>query len=381
METDLQAENARLRDQLQNLLDQARHNEEKMHRLQGQELRLLEMESLFELLHDLLLEYPQQFNLDNVTLFLLDPEYEIQRLVEESNSEPPAGLVLLHDASSLYQYYGKEPAIEMGEFIPEVHTDWLQQLDATPSCIAMLPLERRGHLMGTLNLASVEANRFTREHGSDFIERLASIVAISLENILNQERLKRIGLTDALTGLNNRRFFDQRLKEEIMRSLRHDQPLAALFIDADYFKAINDRHGHTVGDLALMELAKRLRRYVRLQDVLARFGGEEFAILLINDGLESAVQVAERIREEVEQMAISLPGGDKLNMTVSIGVAELHSVARELRDLDEVGLALLNRADEAVYAAKDEGRNRVIYMDDAGQLIPAEQAPFSIRPL
>ena len=374
MDSDLQAENARLREQLHNLLNQARNNEDKMRRLQAQELRLLEMDNLSGLLDDLLLNYPDQFNLDNVTLVLLDPEYEIRRLLEDSEAIVPAGLVLQHDASSLRQYYGQELDIEMGEYLPEVHSDWFAGLEKTPSCVAMLPLERRGQLMGSLNLASVEANRFSREHGSDFIERLASIVAISLENILNQERLKRIGLTDALTGLNNRRFFDQRLGEEIMRALRHDQPLSALFIDADYFKSINDQYGHAVGDRALMELAKRLRRYVRLQDVLARFGGEEFAILLIGDDLPSAVRVAERIREEVEHLAIPV-NEDVLRMTVSIGVAELHSVARHLRDLSGLGDALLQRADEAVYVAKREGRNRVVALSE-----PVEGSETSSHP-
>jgi diguanylate cyclase (GGDEF)-like protein len=377
METDLRAENARLREQLENLLKQARNNEEKMRRLQSQELRLLETDNLASLLDDLLLNYPEQFNLDNVTLVLLDPEYEIRRLLEDSEAIVPAGLVLQHDAHALDQYYGRELAIEMGEFLPEVHTDWFAGLQRPPRCIAMLPLERRGQLMGSLNLASAEADRFSREHGSDFIERLASIVAISLENILNQERLKRIGLTDALTGLNNRRFFDQRLGEEIMRALRHDQPLSALFIDADYFKSINDQYGHAVGDRALMELAKCLRRFVRLQDVLARFGGEEFAILLIGDNIDAAVSVAERIREEVEQMAIPLNDG-MLQMTVSIGVAELHAVASHLPDLSGLGEALLQRADEAVYAAKRRGRNRVVALGDAegpGEDSPQHPAP------
>lgn len=369
METDLRAENARLKTQLENLLEHARNNEEKMRRLQSQELRLLETDNLLALLDDLLVNYPEQFNLDNVTLVLLDPEYEIRRLLEDAEAIVPAGLFLHHDTDALSLYYGRELAIEMGEYIPEVHDDWFTELEREPCCVAMLPLERRGHLMGSLNLASSIPDRFSREHGSDFIERLASIVAISLENILNQERLKRIGLTDALTGLNNRRFFDQRLGEEIMRALRHEQPLSALFIDADYFKSINDQYGHGVGDLALMELAKHLRRFVRLQDVLARFGGEEFAILLIGDELEAAMRVAERIREEVEQMRVAFSDGT-LSMTVSIGVAELHSVAGHLRDLDGLGEALLQCADQAVYAAKHRGRNRVVaYREDDEHLM------------
>lgn len=375
MTEELREENRRVKEQLDTLLRQARSNEEKMRRLQAQELRLLEMDDLLGLLEALLDDYRSEFNLDSVSLVIIDPEYELQRLLDAAGGFTHPGLKLLHDAAELYEYYGQYPAIEMGQYIEECHQPWFPPQQDGLKCIAMLPLERRSRLMGSLNLASREDSRFSQEHGSDLLDRLASIVSISLENILNQERLKRIGLTDALTGLNNRRFFNQRLDEEIMRALRHESSLSALFIDADHFKLVNDQHGHAVGDLALIELSKKLRGYVRFQDVLARFGGEEFAILLSGSDLHAAVRVAERIREEIADMMIPLENGHILKLTVSIGVSEVHSIAGQLSDVAEIGEALLQHADEAVYAAKHEGRNRVMMMDMDGEIRSAIHEP------
>lgn len=368
MAEELREENRRVKEQLDMLIRQARSNEDKMRRLQAQELRLLEMDELVGLLKALLDDYRIEFNLDSVSLVIIDPEYELQRLLDSLGGFSHPGLKLLHDAHALYEYYGQHPAIEMSKYIPECHQPWFPQHEGTLKCIAMLPLERRHKLMGSLNLASSQESRFSQEHGTDLLDRLASIVSISLENILNQERLKRIGLTDALTGLNNRRFFNQRLDEEIMRTLRHDTPLSALFIDADHFKLVNDQHGHAVGDLALIELSSKLRGYVRFQDVLARFGGEEFAILLTGSDLQAAARVAERIREEIADMMIPLDNGHILKLTVSIGVSELHYVADQSDDVAQIGESLLQHADEAVYAAKHAGRNQVMVMDMDGEI-------------
>ena len=368
MAEDLHETNRRLKAQLEMFLSQARSNEEKMRRLQAQELRLLEMDDLLGLLEALLDDYRSEFNLDSVSLVIIDPEYELQRLLDAAGGFSHPGLKLLHDATDLHEYYGQYPAIEMGQYIPECHEPWFSLPQENLKCIAMLPLKRRKRLMGSLNLASSEESRFSKDHGSELLDRLASIVSISLENILNQERLKRIGLTDALTGLNNRRFFNQRLDEEIMRALRHESSLSALFIDADHFKSVNDQYGHAVGDLALIELSKKLRGYVRMQDVLARFGGEEFAILLSGSELHAAVRVAERIREEINDMMIPLENGHLLKLTVSIGVSELRSVANQMDDVAQIGEVLLQHADEAVYAAKHEGRNRVMVMDIDGEI-------------
>jgi two-component system, cell cycle response regulator len=116
---------------------------------------------------------------------------------------------------------------------------------------------------------------------TNFIEWLAAVASVCLENVANNERLKHIGLTDALTGVHNRRYFDQRLREEVDRALRKGQPLSCLLVDVDHFKHVNDKHGHLIGDAVLREVAEQIKDQLRLSDAMARYGGEEFAVLLV----------------------------------------------------------------------------------------------------
>ena len=159
-------------------------------------------------------------------------------------------------------------------------------------------------------------------------------------------RLERLGVTDGLTGIYNRRFLDEMLPREVSRSQRSGAPLALLLIDIDRFKRFNDRHGHQAGDEALRGVARTLARHLRSIDFVARYGGEEFAVVLPGAGLEAALKTAERLRAAVQSAAI----GDGL--TVSVGVAALPEAAG-----DESSLVAV--ADTALYAAKEAGRNAV----------------------
>ena len=181
-----------------------------------------------------------------------------------------------------------------------------------------------------------------------------------------EEQLKRLSDTDPLTGVGNRRYFMRALEQERARAQRLEQPLSLLELDIDHFKRINDSHGHLIGDLAICRLAERCRQSVRAIDVVARVGGEEFAILLIGTACGRALEVAQRIRAQVELTPPAGTGDPPLNFTVSIGVAQLR------RD-DSNDLDLFGRADTALYAAKQGGRNRVVASDlpSAG----AERAP------
>jgi diguanylate cyclase (GGDEF)-like protein len=224
--------------------------------------------------------------------------------------------------------------------------------------VALLPLIRRGELIGSLNLGSRDAQRYARGKGTEFLQRLAAVVAIALENTINHERLKLVGLTDPLTRVNNRRFFDQRLNEEIAASQRSHQSLACMFLDVDHFKRINDSLGHQAGDMVLCEIAKLVRSQLRSTDILCRYGGEEFVVLLPNTGSDEALDIAERIRGVVEGTAFSCPGSEAARVTISIGVA-----ARQCQlncDVDAMGRVLVASADGAVYQAKESGRNQVI---------------------
>jgi diguanylate cyclase (GGDEF)-like protein len=169
--------------------------------------------------------------------------------------------------------------------------------------------------------------------------------------------LRRLGLTDALTTVGNRRYFDQRVIEELARAQRMATPLSCLFIDIDHFKSINDRHGHAVGDVVLQTIAQRIRAELRGMDVVARIGGEEFALLLPQVDPHQAVEVAERIRACVAGMPINTGSmAVSLSVSVSIGVAAIDTHSS---DSKAVAQRLLRAADRALYDAKQNGRNRI----------------------
>ncbi|MCU0309257.1 MAG: GGDEF domain-containing protein, partial [Thermoleophilia bacterium] len=162
-------------------------------------------------------------------------------------------------------------------------------------------------------------------------------------------RLREVARTDALTGLPNRRAFEEHLAVEVPRALRGGTPLALLMVDLDHFKLVNDRHGHEAGDRALRRLANLLRSGVRAGDVPARIGGEEFCLLVAEGDEGGATALAERLRRAVADAFRP----DPTPLTASFGVARCPADAVSARDL-------LRAADDALYAAKEAGRNRVV---------------------
>ena len=163
------------------------------------------------------------------------------------------------------------------------------------------------------------------------------------------ERATLLMHSDSLTGLGNRRYFESRLDEAISYAARHRHPLSLAMADLDHFKRINDTYGHEGGDRALQAFADVLLRLTRREDVVARFGGEEFLVLLPETGGDRAAAFAERVRIATSELEVL---GDDHRITVSIGVAELEG--------GESGESMIKRADEALYEAKAEGRDRVV---------------------
>ncbi len=166
------------------------------------------------------------------------------------------------------------------------------------------------------------------------------------------ENLMSSALRDPLTRLFNKRYFLDRLDSELKFARRHEASLSLLMLDVDHFKLVNDTHGHLAGDAVLVNLAGVLTRAVRNEDVVARFGGEEIAIILRAIPLEPAIHLADRLRRLVEQTVTSF-GGNELRATVSVGAAGYPTTRVETIE------ALIDAADKALYRAKDSGRNRV----------------------
>ncbi|MEO6395865.1 MAG: PleD family two-component system response regulator [Devosia sp.] len=163
-----------------------------------------------------------------------------------------------------------------------------------------------------------------------------------------------LAVTDQLTGLYNRRYFDRHLTLMLDKAREQDRDMAVMLIDMDFFKSVNDTHGHDIGDAVLREFSQRLRRNIRGVDLACRFGGEEFVVLMPDTDYQQAQSVAERVRMSVAERTFQAPGDGALWVTCSVGVA----LNEHMLDTPE---SILKRADVALYRAKREGRNRVVF--------------------
>jgi diguanylate cyclase (GGDEF)-like protein len=182
---------------------------------------------------------------------------------------------------------------------------------------------------------------------------LCSKAAFALENARLFERVRLLANTDGLTGLYNRRHFLEQSAKEVTRSLRYGNPLCAIMLDVDNFKALNDTHGHAAGDEVLRVLAVTLNQECRQTDLLGRFGGDEMVILLIETDAELGREIAERLRRAVEEQVFDIEGEGRIPITISMGMATLHN--NETCTIED----LLRLADRRLYMAKEKGRNRV----------------------
>ena len=356
-------EHQKLKQQLDTVINQARENEQKMQRFQAQELRLIGTRSLAALIQNILYNYRTAFALDAVSLVLYDPHYEIHRILEEEGTRLAelVNLIFINNREPLSELYADALTPQLGAYHAPVHGALFAKSIPRLRSVALLPLVRYGELIGSLNLGSINEQRFTDASATDFLQRLSTIVAVCIENTTNHERLKRVGLTDSLTGINNRRFFDQRIGEEIARALRIRESLSCLIMDIDHFKQINDRHGHQAGDQILRKSAALIRDQLRNSDVLARYGGEEFAALLPHTNVRSAIEIAERIRENIGQHRFMVKEYDQtqsVSVSISIGIATM-SAGTIPTDIEPLIAGLITQADTALYEAKNAGRNCV----------------------
>lgn len=220
-----------------------------------------------------------------------------------------------------------------------------------------IPLKINSRTVGVLNIADKITGEVFSEDDLNLLLSFATHASIAIERseyYNKSEVLKKISITDPLTELLNRRYFEERLMEEMERSRRYHYPLSLIILDIDDFKNYNDVNGHLVGDEGLRITASCIRNAVRTIDVVARYGGEEFAVILPQTKKEVASLIAERIRTEVEKtyypMEETQPSGE---FTISLGLAAYPEDAKEM-------LELIDNADKSMYAAKIAGKNRVV---------------------
>ena len=216
--------------------------------------------------------------------------------------------------------------------------------------VLVLPLSFKSVPVGVLILASAQA---IDSDAPRLVDLILPLLAVALNSALAHRRLEKLATLDPLTGLYNRRFGLVRLHEEFSRSIRSKLPLAVAMIDIDHFKSINDTYGHIVGDRVLVRVAQAIRRTLREGDVLVRFGGEEFLLLLMSASQDDAARICERIRRAVSELTVQ-DGEHTIQVTVSLGAASIPNAPVD----DEEHLVRV--ADEALYAAKAAGRDRVV---------------------
>jgi diguanylate cyclase (GGDEF)-like protein len=236
------------------------------------------------------------------------------------------------------------------------HTDSiLSAFDCSAGLV--IPLFVGNNVLGSMQLFSRSVGSFNRQDA-----QLLWILSLISENLLNRdyanESLLHYAFTDFLTAMKTRGYFEQQLELEMKRAERKRTPLAILMIDIDFFKNLNDTHGHHIGDQVLRDVSSILMKDMREIDTLARYGGEEFVIILPETGYQAALHVANRLRRAVEQANFFAGSPDRVeHLTISIGIAVFQEDAQFKRDLIEA-------ADTALYSAKSLGRNRVVLYRD-----------------
>jgi two-component system cell cycle response regulator len=355
----LEAENRIVKARLRALTSEVVRNQSILQKSQERELELLRAASLGDLLKILFHDLKASYQLEAVVLALCDPAHEIRHLLwGDPIVEQHRGEVLFVDrlaqlapmAEGLGQPW-------LGRYREKLHAGLFPGVKGLGS-VAIIPMRQHDAIEGVLMFGSADKTRFGAQLATDFLAHLGLVSAVCLENAVNRARLLRSGFTDFLTGFYNRRYLQARLREELARAQRLGHSLALLMIDIDHFKQINDRFGHLAGDTVLHEVAGRIGAQMRTSDTGARFGGDEFAMLLQEGNVLDAERVALRVLQAVRARPIALAENVEELIGLSIGVAAA-APAPEARDHKVLGDRLIAAADAALYRAKSQGRNQV----------------------
>ncbi len=233
------------------------------------------------------------------------------------------------------------------QITPQEDSPFLRRLSVTKNfeTLIAIPLISEEKIAGILYIENISKVYF-----ENFLI-LSSQFAIELQKVILYKKVQDMAITDSLTEVSTRRYFLERFREEIRRSMRRKSSMSFLMVDLDYFKEKNDKFGHLVGDVILKEIAKILKSNLREIDIIGRYGGEEFSVVLAGIGRVGAFQVAERLRSSIEH-SVFKAYDEKVSITISIGVSSFPEDG-----VDEN--ALIESADKALYRAKEKGRNRV----------------------
>jgi two-component system cell cycle response regulator len=231
--------------------------------------------------------------------------------------------------------------------------------------IAVVPVIHRDEVIGAFFLRTSKRKRDLRQKEIRFCQSVANLSANALYNAMmfekladENKRLRKLAITDYLTGVYNIRYFYHRLEEEFSRAQRYGHPMSCIMMDIDFFKSVNDRYGHKVGDMVLRQFAQLVKRHTRKSDVFARYGGEEFILLLPHTALDGAEKEAERLRQHIRENQFKGLEGQRITASFGVACWPVHKI----KTPDD----LINYADQALFMAKAQGRDRIVIFPQDG---------------
>ncbi|MBF0329121.1 MAG: diguanylate cyclase [Nitrospirae bacterium] len=302
-----------------------------------------------KLLNQVVESVSQALKLHRLSVMLVDAQSKELKIVAGADKAQEARFRLGEGV------YGIIAVIGIAEMLNDLsaHPSFIptEGLDDDISSLICAPFKGRGQVIGLLNAYRVGGETFD-EASYELLIATASQVGIALENAMLFEETKILAITDGLTSLFNRRYFTERLNEEFERACRYKRELSLVMMDIDYFKKYNDTNGHPEGDKLLKDFSMIAKKIFRSSDIVSRYGGEEFVVILPETGKEMAFTIAERLRKEIESTEFAggktQPDG---RVTISLGVT---SVYEGLKSADD----LVKNADNLLYRAKEKGRNR-----------------------
>ncbi len=326
--------------ELQELLENARRNEALLKRLQAFELQLLSAQNWQDFLTLLLEALPSQFELDAVSLRVCDPDGDLKASMLQS-LDIDQGVML-----NQIEFKSSMPVIKASAISPP--PPWRSGLG--------LPLMRNGEYLGVLNLYSSNPERFQSGMATDFMQHLAAVIAACLVMVKQSEQQALLALTDPLTGAENRRGFERVYSREWARGQRQYHVFSMILMDVDFFKKVNDVHGHGTGDRVLKMLCKTLRNTIRPTDHIGRLGGEEFALLLPGCQPDQLLSVAGRVQQAIRDMVVLNDEQKRVPVTASGSFMSVTPRPHQNLELSQI----IDHLDGFLYQAKAQGRDRFL---------------------
>jgi diguanylate cyclase (GGDEF)-like protein len=332
------------------MIERLERNEEIARRFFDVEVSILSILNFRELFENLLTEIKKKFEIPYVWLSLIEDNPITHLIHDLQGSELLKNRLNILDQGTFSALIGhrKDPLLANGDLTPfyRLFPDHEKYLIRS---LAITPITHQGKVMGSFNCGDFSPDRYQPGMDVSLLERLGVKLSICISNVTAHERIRMAASRDPLTGLMNRRVMESVLKREFTRALRYNHPLALAFMDLDDFKSINDRYGHDVGDNVLRHVGHQIVQMSRESDIVARYAGDEFIIILPGTKYDKARQMMNRLSQYLLQKPF-IQDGKPIRLSLSFGIAQIHDPG--VQD----PASMIKRADERLYDAKRKGK-------------------------